>query len=284
MRWPAHLAPLYDFGYYGPGSVAWKVNREWVVLLGGARAVLMQLAHPLVALGVSNHSNYMTDPFGRAERTFVLGEKLTFGPTRTARLAARTINNLHKQVHGHLPVAAGAFSGGTPYDARDPRLLLWVHATLVDTLLLSYTVFVGPLTHAEEVQYYEESKEIAHLLGLLPEEMPEGIDDLRHYVHTMVHSDQLVPTIQARELARQTLFPPAPAALRPFMHLNLNITNALLPQPLREIYNLEWSKGQQLAFAAFASSLRLVVPRLPAQLRELPVTRRLMRGELRTPA
>jgi uncharacterized protein (DUF2236 family) len=286
MRWPAHPAPahLYDFGYYGPGSVAWKVNREWAVLLGGTRAVLLQLAHPLVALGVSNHSNYMTDPFGRAERTFILGEKLTFGPTRTARQAARTINNLHKHVHGHLPAAAGPFAGGTHYDARDPRLLLWVHATLVDTLLLSYTVFIGPLTHAEEAQYYAESKEIAHLLGLLPADMPEGIDDLRHYVHTMVHSNQLAPTIQARELASQTLFPPAPDILRPLMHLNLNITNALLPQPVREIYSLEWSKSQQRAFAAFARSLRLVVPRLPACLRELPLTRRLAHGEARTPA
>jgi uncharacterized protein (DUF2236 family) len=285
MRWPAHhLAPLYDFGYYGPGSVAWKVNREWVVLLGGTRAVLLQLAHPLVALGVSNHSNYMRDPFGRAERTFVLGEKLTFGPTRTARQAARTINNLHKHVHGHLSTPAGAFADGTRYDARDPRLLLWVHATLVDTLLLSYTTFVGPLTHAEEAQYYEESKRVAHLLGLLPQEMPEDIDDLRHYVYTMVHSEQLAPTIPARELARQTLFPPAPGALRPLMHLNLMITNALLPQPVREIYSLEWSRGQQLTFAAFARSLRLVVPRLPPQLRELPITRHLMRGEVRTPA
>lgn len=284
MRWPAHLTHLYDFGYYGPGSVAWKVNREWVVLLGGTRAVLMQIAHPLVALGVSNHSNYMTDPFGRAERTFVLGEKLTFGPTRTARQAARTINNLHKHVHGHLPSDAGDFARGTHYDARDPELLLWVHATLVDTLLLSYKVFVAPLTHAEEEEYYQESKEVAHLLGLLPEEMPQGIDDLKHYIYEMVHSERLAPTLQARELAMQTLFPPAPRVLRPLMHLNLNITNALLPQPVREIYNLEWSKGQQLAFATLARGMRLTVPRMPAPLRELPITRRLMRGEMRRPA
>ncbi len=281
MRWPVHM---FDFGYYGPGSVSWKVNREWVVLLGGTRAVLMQIAHPLVALGVGNHSSYMTDPFGRAERTFLLGEKLTFGSSRTARQAARTINNLHKHVHGHLPADAGAFANGTRYDARDPELLLWVHATLVDTLLLSYQVFVGPLTHAEEEQYYQESKGVARLLGLTEEQMPQGIDDLKQYVYKMVHSDQLAPTLQARELAYQTLFPPASGTLRPLMHLNLNITNALLPQPVREIYSLEWSASQQRAFELSARSARLVVPRMPATLRELPITRRLMRGELRTSA
>ena len=273
MRWPVHM---FDFGYYGPDSVSWKVNREWVVLLGGTRAVLMQLAHPLVALGVGNHSSYMADPFGRAERTFTLGEKLTFGSSRTARQAARTINNLHKHVHGHLPMDTGAFTNGTRYDARDPALLLWVQATLVDTLLLSYNIFVGPLTHAEEEQYYQESKGIARLLGLSQEQMPQGIDDLKQYVHEMVHSDRLAPTLQARELAYQTFFPPASRALRPLMHLNLNITNALLPQPVREIYNMEWSKSQQRAFELSARSSRLVVPYLPATLRELPITRRLI--------
>lgn len=281
MRWPVHM---FDFGYYGPESISWKVNREWIVLLGGTRAVLMQIAHPLVALGVSNHSSYMTDPFGRAERTFILGEKLTFGSSRTAHQAARTINNLHKHVHGHLPSEVGAFANGARYDARDPELLLWVHATLVDTLLLSYQVFVGPLTHAEEEQYYQESKTVARLLGLLEHQMPRGIDDLKQYVHEMVHSDHLAPTIQARELAYQTLFPPASLALRPLMHLNLNVTNALLPPPVREIYNLEWSASQQLAFELSARSARLVVPRMPAMLRELPITRRLMRGERRKSA
>jgi uncharacterized protein (DUF2236 family) len=281
MRCPANL---YDFGYYGPGSMTWKIDREWVVLLGGTRAVLMQVAHPLVALGVSNHSSYMTDPFGRADRTFVRGQQLTFGPTRTAHQAARTINNLHKHVHGELPMDAGRFARGTRYDARDPALLLWVHATLVDTLLLAYQIFVGPLTHAEEEQYYQESKKTACLLGLPPEQMPRGIDDLKDYVYAMVHSSRLAPTLQARELAFQTLFPPASSALRPFMHLNLNITNALLPQPIREIYGFSWSKYQQRAFDLSARSMRLVIPRLPALLRELPITRRLMRGEARQTA
>ncbi len=278
MRCPAHL---YDPGYYGPDSVTWKIGREWVVLLGGARAVLMQLAHPLVALGVSQHSDYMIDPFGRAGRTFMRGEELTFGATPLARQAARTINNQHKHVHGQIPMDAGCFAQGTSYDARDPELLLWVHATLVDTLLLGYTTFIGPLTHAEEAQYYEESKAVAHLLGLLPEQMPEGIDDLKHYVYKMIQSNRLAPTLQARELAFQTLFPPVSNAFRPLMHLNLYITNAMLPQSIREIYGFDWNKRQQRVFDLSARSLRLVLPRLPMLFRELPITRRLMRREAR---
>ena len=92
-----------------------------------------------------------------------------------------------------------------------------------------------------------------------------------------------VEALQARELAYQTFFPAAPGALRPLMHLNLNITNALLPPPLRTMYNLEWSSSQQRMFEMSARATRLLVPRMPTRLRELPLTRRLMRGEWRDP-
>jgi uncharacterized protein (DUF2236 family) len=272
------------YGYYGPGSTAWKIGREAAVLLGGGRAVLMQLAHPLIAMGVSAHSSYMSDPFGRAERTFILGEMMTFGSVARARRAARTINRLHYHVHGTLPATAGAYGSGTCYDARNPELLLWVHATLVDTLLLTYNLFIGPLSRDEENQYYQESKAVVHLLSLLPTDMPNTIEDLRRYIHDMVYSNRLAATPEARQLARQVLFPPAPAVLRPLMHLNLQLTNALLPQPVREIYGLEWDACRQGLFDLSTKGMRLVLPRLPMYLRELPITRHIIEETLRESA
>ena len=268
--------PSRTNGNYGPGSIGWKINRESVVLLGGARAVLMQLAHPLVAMGVSAHSDYMTDPFGRAERTFVLGEILTFGSLEKACQAARSINRKHLHVHGELPMDAGVFSKGTRFDARNPEQLLWVHATLIDTWLLCYNLFIGSLTPAEQDTYYQESKEVAHLLGLLPDKMPNTVDDLRQYVYDMVHSDRLVATPQARQLAHQVLFPPVHTIFRPLLHLNLQVTCALLPQPIREIYGMEWNTRRQVIFDLSARGMRTIIPRLPLYLRELPITRRLM--------
>ena len=264
----------HTYGFYGPGSVAWKVGRETAVLLGGSRAVLMQLAHPLVAMGVSAHSSYMSDPFGRAMRTFMHGEMLMFGSLEKAHQAARSINHLHKGVHGTLPIEAGAYSSGTPYDARYPELLLWVHATLVDTL------FIGPLTLSEQDEYYQQSKEVAHLLGLLPEKMPGTVGDLRAYVNDMVNSNHLAATPQARRLVQQVLFPPAPAILRPAMHLNYQLTCALLPQPVREIYGFEWDERRQHLFDLSAWGMRKVIPHLPMYLRELPITRRIINQTL----
>jgi uncharacterized protein (DUF2236 family) len=275
---------MQDHGYYGPESVTWKIGREAAILLGGARAVLMQLAHPLVAMGVSEHSDYMSDPYGRSWNTFLLGQMLTFGSSATALRAARTINRLHKHVHGTLPAQAGAYSGGTPYDARDPELLLWVHATLIDTILLTYPLFVGPLSTGEQEQYYQESKAMGRLLGLSSAQMPRTVRDLQQYVNDMIHSDRLAATPQARRLAQQVLFPPAPRTIRPLLHLNLQLTCALLPQPIRAIYGLEWGNWRQRAFDVSTWSIRTVMPHLPAHLRELPITRYLMeQGESRWP-
>ena len=224
-----------EHGYFGANSMTWKIGRESILILGGARAVLMQLAHPLVAMGVGEHSSYLTHPFRRTEHTFLLGQMLTFGTTATARRAAHTINSLHKHVHGTLPIEAGAYTTGTPYQAHDPKLLLWVHATLADTILRTYPLFVGPLTHTEQEQYYQESKTMGHLLGLTNANMPPTVDDLYDYVHDMVYSDQLAATPQGREIVRQVLYPPVSDVLRPILHLNLQVTCALLPQPVREI-------------------------------------------------
>lgn len=268
-----------NHGYFGNESATWKIAQEAVLNLGGARAVLMQLAHPLVATGVGDHSSYMTDTFGRAERTFMLGQMLTFGSTTTARQAARHINRLHTHVYGTLPANAGDYTAGTNYHARDPELLLWVHATLIDTILLLYPMFIGPLSHDEQDRYYQESKALARLLGLAARDMPTTVDDLRQYVHDMVYSNRLAATPQGRQLARRVLFPPAPPLFRPFMHLHLQLTCALLPEPVREIYGLEWGHKRQLAFDLSALGVRAIVPHLPGPLRVLPVTRRMMGQE-----
>jgi len=264
------------------GSMTWKITSEAAITLGGTRAVLMQIAHPLVAMGVSAHSSYMSDPFGRTEKTFILGQKITFGSTRTMHEAARTINRLHTHVYGTLPMHAGAFESGTPYKARDPELLLWVHASLIDTILLLYPLLIGPLSSAEQDEYYQESKETARLLGLSPKDMPATAQDLQRYVHDMVYSDRLAATPQARQLAQQVLYPPTPSFLRPLLHFNTYFTCALLPPPIREIYGLEWNGYQQRAVDLTIAGMRTIIPRLPFALRVLPITKRLMEhGELR---
>src|SRR4051794_27206464 len=148
-------AKMADAGLFGPDSVTWQVHREGVLLLGGGAAIILQLAHPLVAAGVAQHSNYRDDPWGRLYRTLDTTTKIVFGPTHVAEEAARRLRHGHGLVRGVTDEAAGRFPAGTPYDARTPKLAMWVHATLVHVSLLVYTRYVGPLTIAEQRRYYE---------------------------------------------------------------------------------------------------------------------------------
>ena len=158
----------------GPGSISWRVNREAALLLGGGRALLMQVAHPQVAAGVADHSDFQADPLRRLNRTMDLSLALSFGSPEEVRAAARQINRTHERITG------------ANYQALDPELLLWVHATLIDSALLTYRTFIRPLTGAEAEAYYQEAKPIGALLGIPKNRFPRNIDDFDAYVAMML--------------------------------------------------------------------------------------------------
>ncbi len=125
---------------------------------------------------------------------------------------------------------------------------------------------------------------MARLLGLAEANMPETVDDLRSYVQDMAYSDQLAATPQGRHIAQQILFPPVPDVLRPILHLNLQITNALLPEPIRKMYGLDWGPKRQQAFELSFAAVRKIIPHLPTSLRLFPVTHKMMElGEVPLP-
>src|SRR5881392_748435 len=152
---------MRDAGLFGPGSMTWMVNKEGVLLFGGGTALILQVAHPLVAAGVSQHSDYREDPWGRLYRTLDVVTKITFGSTRTSDQAADHLREVHKRVRGVAMEDGGRHPAGTRYFALDPELLMWVHATLVHTSLVVYQRYVRGLTIAEQQRYYEEQKLLA---------------------------------------------------------------------------------------------------------------------------
>src|SRR5262245_47092157 len=122
-----------------------RVSREPAVLFGGGCALLLEVAHPLVAAGVADHSNFRRDPFGRLQRTLAAVSAMALEPRGAALAAARGVARAHERVRGALGEAVGPFAAGTEYHGRDPDLVLWVWATLVDTALAVHRDFVGPL-------------------------------------------------------------------------------------------------------------------------------------------
>jgi uncharacterized protein (DUF2236 family) len=253
-------------GLFGPGSLAWRIDREVMVLAGGSCALLMQAAHPVVAAGVFEHSTYATDPFGRLRRTLTTSFDVVFGSRSRAEAAIRRVNAFHRAVRGRRP------DDGLPYTALDPEALLWVHATLIDTALRVYGRFVAPLSATEEQGYHAEAAMVAVRLGVPPSILPPTIVELRAWMTEMIADGRVRVTPAAHEIARAVLYPPSwvPRVAWEAAHL---VSIATLPDALRRQYGLAWSPARERGVATLAALTRGALPFVPRPLRFVPHAR-----------
>jgi uncharacterized protein (DUF2236 family) len=263
-------------------STTWRLHREVVLLAGWGRAILLQIAHPLVAQGVADHSGFAAERWarvGRLKRTVEAMLALTFGTPGESAAAAAGINRIHDRVNGRLPAAAGEFASGAGYSAHDPALLAWVHVTLVDTFLLTYERFVGPLTPAERNRYCFEATVSAPLLGLAPDALPRTSAELSACMERTLASDEIAVTDTARHLADEIVSRALPWPARPLLALARLPTVGLLPAPIREAYGFEWTARQERALRLLGAATRRGLPLLPPILRHWPAARRATRRE-----
>jgi uncharacterized protein (DUF2236 family) len=260
--------------YFGPDSLTRRVVRERAMLLGGPRALVLQLAHPLVAAGVADHSPFAADPLARLRRTLDSTLAMVFGTRAQAHAAAAKITHVHGFVHGVLPEDAGRFPAGTPYDARDPDLLLWVHATLVDTTFTVYPRFVAPLDDREVDEAYEESKIAARLVGVPDEIIPASYADFRTYFEEMIASDDIAGAPFQRAVVQDVLYPSLRFVPKPVFWPAVALTTELLPPRVRELFSLELTPSRRRAAGVMRRVVRGMLPVMPRVLREMPQARR----------
>jgi uncharacterized protein (DUF2236 family) len=249
----------------GPDSISWKINREIVVIAGWGRAILLQLAHPAVAAGVHGHSTFrgsLRASFRRAHSTVGAMLSLTFGDMEQIITAAARINSIHDRVRG------------AAYSAHDPDLQRWVHATLLDSIPLTYERLVGPLTLRERDRYCVEAAIMEPLLGMPADWLPRGSAQLDTYMHEMLSGGSLVITDTSRALARALLYPPRWYVAWPGFRAMQLITIGSLPPSIREAYGFSWRPRDERALARWTAMIRTAVRLLPPIAREWPVARR----------
>lgn len=256
-------------GVYGPGSVSWQVNREVVILLGGGRAALLQLAHPYIAHAVDQHSDTPTDPIGRFRRTFENVFAMVFGDLDMAERSARRVYAIHKRIKGPIEEAVGPFAAGHRYHALDQSALFWVHATLVDSALLVYEKAIAPLSRSDRERYYEESRVFASLFGVPPSVMPESYDRFAQYFADMLASSTITASRPCRDLSRFLLQPPRPV-YGPAARWYRTLTAGMLTERLRRELELQWGPRERATSAASWPAIRGAVRALPPRLRYFP--------------
>jgi uncharacterized protein (DUF2236 family) len=236
------------------------VNRERVLLAGGQRALVMQLAHPLVAAGVARHSDFPARALARLRRTLDLSLALIYGTADEAREASEAIRAVHDRVTGE--------ARGRSYSANDAELLLWVNATLIDTTLVVYERFVRRLEDGERARYYLETVEAAEAFGIPGAAIPPDLDAFRSYIAGMLEGDDLRATEDSRRLVAEVLRPPLPLPLRLPTAILRQVTVALLPERIREMFDLHPGVAGRATLTAGSAASRVLLPWLPSVVRD----------------
>jgi uncharacterized protein (DUF2236 family) len=163
-----------DPGWFGPGSVVWRVHADVpAMLIGGISSLLLQTLHPGAMAGVDQHSNWRIDPGGRLQRTARFLAATTYGTAAEAEAAVAMVSSIHTRVQGVRP-------DGVPYRADDPELLRWVHVAEVFQFMRAYQRYgFPPLSRAERDDYLGSVARIGEALGAT--DVPHSVAEVEAY-------------------------------------------------------------------------------------------------------
>ncbi len=267
------------------GTVAWKLQKEIILLLAWAPAILLQLAHPLEAQGVADHSSFRNERWGRTRRLYrtldaMLG--LCFGSEREALAVAARINAIHDRVQGQLRETAGIFPAGTSYSADDAALLAWVHATMLAMNLRVYELFVAPLCAEDKDHYCAEASAIEGHLGIPEGRLPRTFGELQQYIEGKLTSGEILVTDAARTLARMIVYPEVSRVAEPALGLMRLITLGVLPPRIRDAYGFAWGSRNEAMLRLSAGLVRRLLPLTPSIVRYWPAARAVFRAANRS--
>ena len=247
-----------DPGYFGPNSMMWKVNREITVLFGGARALLMHAAHPLIAAGARQTSFYQRDPWKRLIRTLSLQNSVTFGTKEEADESAHRINKLHEVINGKDEI-----TGGT-YDALDHEQLLWVHACLQISSIYFYEKTVKRLTNDEKNQYHKENTIAAEMVLVDINKVPKTHEGLKQWIiDKSKEKDYLVYTDVAKDVQDIITGGPVPTHIKPIWPFIAFTAFHTLPVEFKNIYGIQTSKFKKYVLNFNLLLLKFTRPLLP---------------------
>jgi uncharacterized protein (DUF2236 family) len=240
-------------------SVMRRVYQEACIFGGAARAILLQVAHPLVGRGVAEHSRFAEDPLARLRGTLNYVYGVTFGTREEAEWIAAYVDRKH------------SFVVGPGYSANDPELQRWVAATLYDSASQVYQLVCGPMSTADKEALCREVRRMATALGCPPELWPSSVAEFEAYWATQLAGLEIGD--DARQIFQELLYNRTiPWYLRALQPTNRLVTAGLLPPPLREAYGLRWNPRRALAFRVFIGTARRTYRFVPGVVRRLPMT------------
>ncbi|MEV4596289.1 oxygenase MpaB family protein [Amycolatopsis sp. NPDC049253] len=249
------------------GTAAWRYFGDFRDVLLAGQVLVLQVAHPVVAAGVRDHSNYTEDPWTRLMRTGASLSIYVYGGAAGARFEASRLRELHRTFTG--------VADGRRYSGLDPAAYAWVHATLVKVPVDVQRFFGRPLSPVELDEYYAQMCDVGRVLGVRERDLPPDWASFERYC------DEMVASFRPNE-TMTTLFETIHTVPKPVRWLpdrwwprlrdaqasgQLFLIRATLPSALREQLGLQWTSRDQLRFARFCRVVRIVGRLVPAPLR-----------------
>ncbi len=240
------------------------IGAEAVLVAGGGRAILLQIAHPAVGRGVVDHSDFAADPLRRLRSTLTFAYAAVYGSSDEVAAVQQAVNIAHAPVRSATPS-----SDGPAYSAFDPELQLWVAATLYDSAVTVHERIFGPLDQQSADRIYREYSVLGTALQVPAELWPEDRNEFAAYWAATLPELKVTPATRA--VAFQLLHSRnLPLWLRSVMPVARLVTAGLLPTALRVDFGLPWNAHRQRRFDRLMRLTGLVYPHLPGWIRHRP--------------
>jgi uncharacterized protein (DUF2236 family) len=261
-EWPA-LVPV-------PGAITWRRASDARLFMAAGYALLLQVSHPTVGAGVSEHSQFRHEPWGRLLRTLDYTYTMVYGGPHAAGEMGRRIRSFHKRIRGITP-------DGQRYHALEPGAYAWVHATLAEAIVRAHERFGAPFSEEQREEFWAQWRALGRLLGIRDGDLPA---DWKHFVDYFQHmvDDTLVHTAAVDDVLAALARPSSPSlpllrdplwalARLPLGHVLELATIGLLAPQLRRRFGLRWSPARELQLRALGAALRASTPVMPSELK-----------------
>jgi uncharacterized protein (DUF2236 family) len=232
---------------------------------------------------VAQHSGFRSSPFVRLHSTVTAMRQLTFGSDEAAAAALRRILGIHDRVNGTLHEAVGPHAGGVRYSAHDPGLLLWVHATLLDSHVRILEPVLRPFTPEERDRYCREAALFAVALGATPDAVPRTWQQLQDFITAQIESGQVTVGAEARALAAAILRPAFARFMWPLQQASELVTIGSLPPAIRSGYGFTWNATRERRRQRVLATLRALRAVTPDRLARWPEARRVVKHSSAVP-
>jgi uncharacterized protein (DUF2236 family) len=252
----------------GPESISWQYGSDPRLYLVMLYPLLLQVAHPVVAAGVRDFSDFEARPWDRLLGTLDYVTMLIYGG-RDAVGMGRRLRAMHKRFRGTR-------EDGRPYYALEPEAYAWVHATLILSYVDGHAQFARPMNPDQRQRFLGEYLGLGRLIGVREGDLPDDWAAFRRYTDAMI-DEQLGPTQSVTTVLRAVRDPKAPPLPIPrsvWRGIRVPARRALwlgsvglLPDRLRDRLGIPWSSSDARQFRRLGAATRACTPLMPPALR-----------------